>query len=85
MQAELEAHKREAARKSPEPRRREVGASGSKAKGSSDAREAALKAELDVTAQSLAASKHEAEALSVGLEKANSFIEVPSSPRLLNL
>ena len=81
-QAELEAHKREAARRSPEPRRREGGASGNKAKGSSGAREAALKAELDVTAQSLAASKQEAEALSTGLEKANAFIEVLHNPVL---
>ncbi len=60
-----------------------MGASGSKAKGSSDAREAALKAELDVTSQSLAASKQEAEALSVGLQKANAFIEVSSLPCLI--
>lgn len=76
LQAELEAQKREAARKSPEPRRREGGAPANKSKGSSEAREAALKAELDVTAEALAASKQEAQALSDGLGKANALIEV---------
>ncbi len=75
-QAELEIHKREAARKSPEPRRRDGGTSASKAKGSSIAREAALEAELDITAQSLTAANQEAEALSTGLAKANGLIEV---------
>ncbi|BDA46361.1 hypothetical protein COCOBI_08-4530 [Coccomyxa sp. Obi] len=75
LKAELESHKREAARKSPEPRKRDGGASAAKAKGSSNAREAALEAELEVTAQSLAAAKQEAEALSTGLAKANGLIE----------
>ena len=83
-QAELESHKREAARKSPEPRRRDGGASASKAKGSSNAREAALEAELDVTAQSLTTAKQEAEALSTGLAKANGLIEVCSCTCMMN-
>jgi uncharacterized protein YlxW (UPF0749 family) len=78
LQAEVEVYKKEALHKTP---RRQGEAAWKKEKADFEAREAALRAEVEATNEALNATKEEAQALSASLEKANALIEVASSCR----